>query len=219
MKECVSHQQSSVSVTSSTVPGYASCRQAHQHTKVSSPLDGSASPDPSPPPPPPRVRRKQHQHQCTTQRGAERMKRNSLAVELTNHHACHLPSQIQDRKLPKRSLYEKRPRKSSPIDRLKNPTPIRSSDAVRAKYSAAPWSVPHASTAPRPRAHAANPDPARLRCLRMASQAKVQPLRSSPSHSHHPRSSPPPRPLRIYTRTRAHPHTMAACFLLLKRDR
>jgi len=90
----------------------ASCRQAHQHTQVSSPLDGSASPDPSPPPPPPRVRRKQHQHQCTTQRGAERMKRNSLAVELTNHHACHLPSQIQDRKLPKRSLYEKRPRKS-----------------------------------------------------------------------------------------------------------
>jgi len=63
------------------------------------------------------------------------------------------------------------------------------------------------------------PSQAPLRCLRMASQAKVQPLRSSPSHSHHPRSSPPPRPLRIYTRTRARPHTMTACCLvLLTRD-
>ena len=181
-------------------------------------MDGSASPDPSPPPPPPRVRRKQHQHQCTTQRGAERMKRNSLAVELTNHHACHRPSQIQDRKLPKRSLYEKRPRKSSPIDRLKNPTPIRRRACQVLRRSVVRTAREHGAPTARTRRQP-GPSQAPLRCLRMASQAKVQPLRSSPSHSHHPRSSPPPRPLRIYTRTRARPHTMTACCLvLLTRD-
>lgn len=116
------------------------------------------------------------------------------AVELTSHHACHRTSRIGS--FQKDPFYEKpkrrlrKDREKPPIGPLKkNPMPDQQTPCMpclvllrTARTREQPGRAP-----PRPRAHAANPDPARLPLpspprLRTASQAahqKVQPHRSA----------------------------------------
>ena len=124
------------------------------------------------------------------------------------------PGSEASKKTPLRKAPEKK-QGGNPIDWLKKkPTPIRRRACQVLRRSVVRTAREHGAPTARTRRQ---PGPSQAPLPTHGQPGK------SPTASQLPlppsAKLPPSRPLRIYTRTRAHPHTMAACFLLLKRDR